>query len=127
MSNILKYFCIITSLGGAIALICKAIHSQDILCLILGVLLIICCCIITKCPTDDEDVVLRPMSSMTQEDELELIDKGLGYYVNGHEFRFVKKPELIDWLNKHHFDYRGLIEKGLAIEVTEDNNPYVED
>jgi hypothetical protein len=22
----------------------------------------------------------------------------------------------IDWLNEHHFDYRGLIEKGLAIE-----------
>jgi hypothetical protein len=30
-----------------------------------------------------------------------------------------------DWLNAHHFDYRGLIEKGLAIEVTEENNPYV--
>ena len=24
----------------------------------------------------------------------------------------------IDWLNKNHFDYRGLIEKGLAIDVT---------
>ena len=24
----------------------------------------------------------------------------------------------IDWLNKHHFDYRGLIEKGLAIDAT---------
>lgn len=23
----------------------------------------------------------------------------------------------IDWLNKHHFDYRGLIEKGLALEA----------
>ena len=30
----------------------------------------------------------------------------------------------IDWLNAHHFDYRGLIEKGLAIEVTKENNPY---
>ena len=28
--------------------------------------------------------------------------------------------EHIDWLNTHHFDYRGLIDKGLAIEVTED-------
>lgn len=26
----------------------------------------------------------------------------------------------IDWLNKHHFDYRGLIERGLAIEASED-------
>lgn len=24
----------------------------------------------------------------------------------------------IDWLNKNHFDYRGLIEKGLAIDAT---------
>ena len=29
-----------------------------------------------------------------------------------------------DWLKAHHFDYRNLIEKGLAIEVTKDNNPY---
>ena len=28
--------------------------------------------------------------------------------------------EIIDWLNAHHFDYRGLIEKGLAIEAPED-------
>lgn len=24
----------------------------------------------------------------------------------------------LDWLNKNHFDYRGLIEKGLAIDAT---------
>lgn len=30
----------------------------------------------------------------------------------------------INWLNAHHFDYRGLIEKGLAIAVTKENNPY---
>ena len=29
--------------------------------------------------------------------------------------------EVIDWLNKNHFDYRGLIEKGLAIDATELN------
>lgn len=29
-------------------------------------------------------------------------------------------------LNAHHFDYRGLIEKGLAIAVTAENNPYKE-
>ena len=26
--------------------------------------------------------------------------------------------KIIDWLNKNHFDYRGLIEKGLAIDAT---------
>ena len=25
---------------------------------------------------------------------------------------------IIDWFNKNHFDYRGLIEKGLAIDAT---------
>ena len=30
--------------------------------------------------------------------------------------------EHIDWLNTHHFDYRGLIEKGLAIAVTEESS-----
>ena len=27
---------------------------------------------------------------------------------------------LIDWYNKHHFDYRGLIPMGLALEALED-------
>ncbi len=27
--------------------------------------------------------------------------------------------EIIDWLNAHYFDYRGLIEKGLALEAPE--------
>ena len=27
--------------------------------------------------------------------------------------------DVIDWLNAHHFDYRGLIEKGLAIKAPE--------
>lgn len=26
--------------------------------------------------------------------------------------------KLVDWFNKNHFDYRGLIEKGLAIDAT---------
>jgi len=34
--------------------------------------------------------------------------------------------EEITFLNAHYFDYRGLIEKGLAIAVTEENNPYKE-
>lgn len=34
--------------------------------------------------------------------------------------------KLLDYLNSIHIDYRGLIEKGLAIEVTEENNPYKE-
>ena len=35
--------------------------------------------------------------------------------------KFAVNPDvslLIDWLNKNHFDYRGLIKKGLAIDAT---------
>ncbi len=64
---------------------------------------------------------LRPMSSMTAEEENEyaflLNDGGWGV---SEELVI----NIIDWLNAHHFDYRNLIEKGLAIEVTEENNPY---
>ena len=55
---------------------------------------------------------LRHLSSMTDEEKKEyniivdaLFDTGISY--------------LNDWLNSHHFDYRGLIPKGLAIEAPE--------
>lgn len=53
---------------------------------------------------------LRHLSSMTEEEKKEyniivdaLFDTGISY--------------LNDWLNSHHFDFRGLIQKGLAIEA----------
>ena len=61
---------------------------------------------------------LRPMSSMTEEEKL--IYEGLMIGTDNVLYML----DVIDWLNVHHFDYRGLIEKGLAIAVTEDNNPY---
>lgn len=60
---------------------------------------------------------LRPMSSMTEEEK---IDYRAFFNYDGVEY----PEEYIDWLNAHHFDYRGLIPKGLAIAVTEENNPY---
>ena len=61
---------------------------------------------------------LRPMSSMTEKERKEY----------KHLVAFSGSPDgatnFTDWLNAHHFDHRGLIEKGLAIEVTEKNNPY---
>ena len=69
---------------------------------------------------DREEVIkpyLRPMSSMTEDEWTE-------YENMCDSFRGEEYYELIDWLNANHFDYRGLIEKGLAIEVTEENNPY---
>ena len=67
---------------------------------------------------------LRPMFNMTEEEYKEysklwdLQDK----FPTDADIRF--KIDVFDWLNVHHFDYRGLIPKGLAIEVTEANNPY---
>lgn len=50
---------------------------------------------------------LRPMSSMTDEEWKEYNQ------TIGKSFSFTDE---VDWLNKNMFDYRGLIEKGLAIE-----------
>ena len=84
---------------------------------------------------------LCPISSMTEEEFEKLKTySGLKYeqldlasYQNGAykclDFYLSEVPSYVvilvfDWLNSHHFDYRGLIERGLAIAVTEQNNPY---
>lgn len=70
---------------------------------------------------------LRPMSSMTEEEkkELRLLKDSFDFncYTAGH-YNFQVNLAVADWLLKNHFDYRGLIPMGLAIEVTEENNPY---
>ena len=60
---------------------------------------------------------LRPMSSMTEAENTEYrhIVPGIEWE-HGIHFPTTNK---IDWLNAHHFDYRGLIEKGLALEAPE--------
>ena len=50
---------------------------------------------------------LRPMSSMTENEHKE-------YY---QSVVLLNTIERYDWLNAHHFDYRGLIEKGLALKA----------
>lgn len=72
---------------------------------------------------------LRPMSSMTKEERSYYEDRWFEGYHCIHGDDMVSEPEIpsyIDWLNAHHFDYRGLIQLGLAIEVTKENNPYKE-
>lgn len=79
---------------------------------------------------------LRPMSSMTEEEWEELncigyivplYDGSFGvdmraYCKNSQPYyrRFSEFSTIEDWLNAHHFDYRGLIEKGLANEASEE-------
>ena len=87
---------------------------------------------------------LRSISSMTEEEMNELktlcsiyipTDSptiGFGEYgiivfthhLTNNTYSFKLSVSVIDWLLKNHFDYRGLIEKGLAIEVNKENNPY---
>lgn len=48
---------------------------------------------------------LFPISSMNEEQDKEFMNIQIGY------------PS-VDWFNKNHIDYRGLIERGLAIDAT---------
>ena len=85
---------------------------------------------------NDEYVVkpyLFPLSSMTDEQRKEYFESIRPALLDSIEEadRFEEqderpvtvvsvKPDVVsvDWLNEHHFDYRGLIEKGLAIDAT---------
>lgn len=89
---------------------------------------------------------LRPMSSITEEEREDFWKNVLD--IDWRELEFDEEPNevpfpftendcgvyldfiyladlfaVFDWLNAHHFDYRGLIPKGLAIS-TEEFNPY---
>ena len=66
---------------------------------------------------EDVEVVkpyLRPMSSMTEEERNEYFGRTMTIDI------VETSQQVIDWLLKHHFDYRGLIEKGLALEAPSD-------
>lgn len=68
----------------------------------------------------DDKLFLRPMSSMTEEEMEELlnIDKKRGMYSSRHLTWHID-GEIIDYLNKKMFDWRGLIPMGLALEAPE--------
>lgn len=91
-------------------------------------------------------IYLRPMSSMTGEEKKELLTllvgkDAIGYFqvendgiTNidentqfGHNWQYhwlnfsnENISLYVDWLNAHHFDYRGLIPMGLALPAPED-------
>lgn len=89
-------------------------------------------------------IYLRPMSSMTEEEAFEMFRTVfhqvslIGVDIESDRFRFkmvdsdghfaghtilffdkIYSLEQSDWLLSHHFDYRGLIEKGLVLEAPE--------
>lgn len=88
---------------------------------------------------------LRPISSMT-EDEMDKLFDILHIDKDGKDEDWIKindvygikfffptgkwienVAEIYDYLYSIHIDFRGLIHKGLAIEVTPENNPYEND
>ena len=73
---------------------------------------------------------LFPLSSMTEEqreeflniqtEERQILLNALIEYKSGKydKIPIIAPYKQIEWLNKNHFDYRGLIERGLAIDCT---------
>lgn len=60
-------------------------------------------------PIDEIRPYLFPLSSMTEEQKEDMIKSSCGIGSDKNVF---------DWYNKNHFDYRGLIPMGLAIDAT---------
>lgn len=64
---------------------------------------------------------LFPISSMTEEQKKEYFDICWKDWID-NKSKDIYETEVLykgaDWLNEHHFDYRGLIDKGLAIDST---------
>lgn len=65
---------------------------------------------------------LRPLSDMTDTELAELDEEiikagGIGY---NHQYNDTTAIPWIDFMLKYHFDYRGLIDMGLAIKATSD-------
>lgn len=75
-------------------------------------------------PICDVKPYLRPLSSMTKEEEKEYHNLCYEEERERDEFGawvtriyYHDTIESIDWLNKNHFDYRGLIPRNLALEA----------
>ena len=75
---------------------------------------------------------LFPLSSMTEEqqeefdriyaDDMQVVAYNLKNRLDGKPYETnLGHYRHIDWLNKNHFDYRGLIPKGLALDATGKN------
>lgn len=79
----------------------------------------------TTCRIDECKPYLFPLSSMTDEQKEEFIflhsDKQRESGYSNLEIIIEPCKLKIDWLDKNHFDYRGLIPMGLAINATGKN------
>ena len=85
-------------------------------------------------PLNDIKPYLRPLSSMTEAENDDLYESGgQACWKNGSEIRlnelagFKETYRSLIWLVRNHFDCFNLINQGLAIGVTKNNNPYEKD
>jgi hypothetical protein len=85
------------------------------------------------CSINEIKPYLRQLSSMTEEERKDFekaarkdIDIALNEVNRQHKSKLDQYAPLLlaynkfDWLNAHHFDYRGLIQIGLALEAPKD-------
>ena len=68
---------------------------------------------------DDVKPYLRPMSSMTEEEAKEFAILQTDFYSDGWLYP-IAAVNMVDWLIAHHFDFRGFIPMGLALEAPAD-------
>ena len=73
------------------------------------------------CSIADCRPYLFPLSSMTEEQKEEYCQLQQKIIYNSKGVVNDDITEYINWLNKNHFDYQGLIEKSLAIDATVKN------
>lgn len=74
--------------------------------------------IISDAPQWKYKPYLRALEDMTEDESMEFALWQVEAANSGYLFP-ANAGNCIDWLNKHHIDYRGLIEKGLALEAPE--------
>ena len=68
------------------------------------------CCLSSE--IEEVKPYLFPLSDISEKQEHEFLSTCNGYC------SYYWTEETFDWLNENHIDYRGLIEKGLAIDCT---------
>ena len=89
--------------------------------------------VLTNVPFDEVKPYLYKMYLYDRHRKIMVEDLGLDirvksngepYFINTDLDILSNWKKVIKWLISHHFDVYGLIDDGIAIQITDDNNPY---